>query len=129
MVQKLDPEFKIQWLSALRSGKYKQGHGGLRSRNWTDVDYFCCLGVACDIFDPTAWKLVDDPEAMISDYQDTAAEWGWDGIAFDQVHLPFLDNVNYLTVATYTAPQYLANMNDQEDADFDQIADWIEANL
>lgn len=33
-----------QWIAALRSGKYQQGHGALRSG-----DKFCCLGVLCDI--------------------------------------------------------------------------------
>jgi hypothetical protein len=34
-------------LEALESGEYKQGKGRLRK---TD-DSFCCIGVACDIFD------------------------------------------------------------------------------
>src|SRR5580693_4745905 len=32
------------WISALRSGKYKQGHGHLRYE-----DKYCCLGVACEL--------------------------------------------------------------------------------
>ena len=38
-------EFYTQWISALRSGEYKQGHSTLRYD-----DKFCCLGVACDLF-------------------------------------------------------------------------------
>jgi len=34
------------WLAALRSGKYTQGRGCLRSIE----DKFCCLGVACDVY-------------------------------------------------------------------------------
>lgn len=33
-----------QWIAALRSGKYKQGRGYLRKG-----DYYCCLGVFCDV--------------------------------------------------------------------------------
>lgn len=33
------------WLLALRSGKYKQGGGFLKSMN----NEFCCLGVACEL--------------------------------------------------------------------------------
>ena len=33
-----------KWVKALRSGKYKQGIGQLRSG-----EKFCCLGVACDL--------------------------------------------------------------------------------
>lgn len=32
------------WIAALRSGKYEQGHGVLKSG-----DKFCCLGVACEL--------------------------------------------------------------------------------
>jgi hypothetical protein len=34
-----------KWVSALRSGKYKQGAGQLRDSD----DQFCCLGVLCDL--------------------------------------------------------------------------------
>lgn len=34
------------WIKALKSGKYKQGRGTLR----TDCDEFCCLGVLCDLY-------------------------------------------------------------------------------
>lgn len=43
------------WVAALRSGKYKQGHGYLCSRNG-----FCCWGVACDIVDPNGWRGPED---------------------------------------------------------------------
>jgi hypothetical protein len=33
------------WVEALRSGKYTQGQGRLRSSS----NAFCCLGVACDL--------------------------------------------------------------------------------
>jgi hypothetical protein len=44
-------ELKQQWVTALRSGKYKQGEGALRDQN----DQHCCLGVLCDLVDPTGW--------------------------------------------------------------------------
>ena len=34
-----------EWVKALRSGDYKQGHGRLHVD-----DTYCCLGVACDLF-------------------------------------------------------------------------------
>lgn len=39
---KIDPEFKAEWVAALRSGKYTQGQRGLVD---TENNY-CCLGVA-----------------------------------------------------------------------------------
>jgi hypothetical protein len=47
-----DPEFKhtpeqarALWYAALESGEYKQTRGSLRYN-----DRFCCLGVACDVY-------------------------------------------------------------------------------
>ena len=40
-------ENRRKWEEALESGKYKKGKRYLRSKN----DEFCCLGVACELFD------------------------------------------------------------------------------
>lgn len=47
----MNEEIKKKWVEALRSGKYKQGEGYLRSAD----DKFCCLGVLCDIVSPEGW--------------------------------------------------------------------------
>lgn len=39
-------ELQLKWIEALESGEYKQGKGQLR-----DGDQYCCLGVACDVYD------------------------------------------------------------------------------
>jgi hypothetical protein len=42
-MKKLTPDQLVKkWISALRSGKYKQAHGALKGR-----DGYCCLGVLC----------------------------------------------------------------------------------
>ena len=41
-----------KWVSALRSGKYKQGKALLRSAQ----NEYCCLGVLCDLMSPDTWK-------------------------------------------------------------------------
>lgn len=41
-----------KWIDALRSGKYTQGRGYLKSLN----NEYCCLGVLCDVIDPSKWK-------------------------------------------------------------------------
>lgn len=42
----MNSEIKQQWLEALRSGKYEQGKGELK----TPYGGFCCLGVLCDLY-------------------------------------------------------------------------------
>jgi len=42
----MDAGVKERWVAALRSGKYKQTSGFLRTE-----DGYCCLGVLCDIHD------------------------------------------------------------------------------
>lgn len=39
------PQWVTDWLTALRSGKYKKGVKALRSRD----NSYCCLGVLCEI--------------------------------------------------------------------------------
>lgn len=57
---KLGPNQK-KWLAALESGRYEQGRGYLNCKN-----KFCCLGVACDLFHPTApVKLEGDYDGLI----------------------------------------------------------------
>lgn len=43
----MKPEIKQRWIEALRSGKYEQDRGVLRS---VQTDGFCCLGVLCDLY-------------------------------------------------------------------------------
>ena len=42
-MSKLNPSAQ-KWVEALRSGKYEQTRGALRKGDW-----FCCLGVACEL--------------------------------------------------------------------------------
>lgn len=54
-----------KWVKALRSGKYQQGTGALCNVQEGEPDLFCCLGVACDLYqkengdlkvEQTTWK-------------------------------------------------------------------------
>lgn len=55
----LTQELKDKWVAALRSGEYTQGFCGLRYGN-----EYCCLGVLCDVIDPTQWKIPDQNAAI-----------------------------------------------------------------
>lgn len=49
-------EFQEKWLQALESGEYTQGRGELRSA----TNSYCCLGVACDLYDSNAWVKINN---------------------------------------------------------------------
>lgn len=42
----MNPDIKKRWITALRSGEYKQGKNTLRPTE----DTYCCLGVLCDLY-------------------------------------------------------------------------------
>ena len=51
--------FNRRWIEALRSGTYQQGQCLLRAFGAAQdgsEDLYCCVGVACDLYDPTAWE-------------------------------------------------------------------------
>lgn len=57
----MNPKMKQKWVEALRSGKYEQGKGMLK----TGDGNFCCLGVLADINGETWFqteKVVDEDE-------------------------------------------------------------------
>jgi hypothetical protein len=98
-------EVKAKWIDALRSGKYEQGRGQLRSKD----DEYCCLGVLLDILSPDAWVLntehgcyqsLDDRISVLPNYIEN--EIGRQGELID--------------------------MNDGGKS-FTEIADWIQENV
>ncbi len=128
---KLPPEFKAQWLEALRSGKYQQTRHYLHSKKGG----FCCLGVACDMIgvkwsSPTTFDEDDDTEVEIETHYITKGG-GSDELPSDK-DLPkeVIDCLNQRDADRYKGSlmDYLANMNDNGET-FTQIADWIEENL
>lgn len=68
-----------EWVTALRSGEYKQGKGSLCGNEW-----FCCLGVAADV----GGALNDMGCLMVQfqDGQDSYREPGeFAGVAYDDL--------------------------------------------
>lgn len=58
-----------RWVEALRSGKYKQGRGVLRTSN----NSFCCLGVLADVYNPELWSS-DTEVVSVNNYLDPAGK-------------------------------------------------------
>ena len=110
----MNPEVKEKWVAALRSGKYKQGQGELRSRH----NRFCCLGVLCNTVNARRWRR---PMSGLE------GPWLYNHQAErDALSLPAGLSRDLDLPPDVT--DYLAEWND-EGIGFDAIADWIEAEL
>ena len=140
---KLDPIFKKKWINALRSGQYLQGKQSIR-RTVTTVEgvvvpTYCCLGVALDIIDHDGWVPHLSPAMSRGDFDwrspDGTGMFINANTTMNFRFLPETSNMPNSELPTEmqsshtTFARRLANMNDVEGAAFDQIADWIEANL
>ena len=112
-----------KWLKALRSGKYDQVQGQLREAeyDYDDDDYdaepkltnvvgFCCLGVLCDIA-----------------AKDGGRQWGERGMNDDDETPPEVI-LDYLGLDS-DMTSHLIEMNDDQGASFEEIADEIEFNI
>ena len=110
----MNQQVKEKWLSALRSGDYKQTKSCLHKG-----DGFCCLGVLCDLYgkeNDVEWKLVD--AGIYYEFQDKKAilphsviEWA--GVEDDNPEI---------------CETPLSRLNDNGST-FNEIADLIEKHL
>ena len=100
------------WLEALRSGKYKQGRGSLKEGN-----KYCCLGVACDLYNKTHKVKVDFVNYTSDDQQPNTGlppvVMKWLGLNCPEGRL---ENNHYLST------------ENDNGASFNKIADIIESN-
>ena len=131
-MQKLPVEFKTKWVEALRSGKYKQGKGFLRSIN----DEFCCLGVAYDLcggkwFESNGGvyqtKLGNMRMPMM--YSTLQEEDGYHNDLPKDIVDSFTSHLEDGAMYAGRVANTLAHMNDEQNKSFVEIADYIEANL
>jgi hypothetical protein len=104
----MNPEVKAAWIAALRSGKYKQGRQALRVG-----DFFCCLGVLCDVLNDNLWNPHPGSGRSV---------WGTNSVALsystlESIGLTDLDQSELIT------------LNDDIKASFDAIAKFIEDEL
>ena len=114
----MEPKAKAALLAALRSGKYKQGGGCLR----TSDDNFCCLGVLCDL-----GKNAQEKWFQRNPDNDFFYGHGKDHDG-DMPRLFPPRTVCEKAGLNIEATEALARLNDTGNS-FREIADWIEANL
>jgi len=104
-------EIALKWISALRSGKYKQTNNTLKNSFG-----YCCLGVLCDISEVSEWDSYNEYENNNMFLPESVKEWA--GMSSDVGKFPDSDGPRYST---------LMSKNDSGSS-FNEIADLIETN-
>jgi hypothetical protein len=128
-IRKINPEVKAAWVTALRSGEYKQGQGKLRIEN-----HYCCLSVLCDLHrivtEEGQWMFdghyyyTPDSAKNGNAYSLTSAVKLWIGIGInDTLRVPHKGPTGH------ELPIHLSDLNDEYDLSFSQLADIIEKHL
>lgn len=129
----LRPEHKAKWLTALRSGDYKQGQLVLRNNQ----NEYCCLGVLCDVLKDEIggyWELIDRSYAfkVTSDEAtyDTAGLLpvvaGLTGMGSLGQFSPSTKRAMNASPSRATDHNSLSSLNDSSGMTFAEIADVIE---
>lgn len=118
-VLKMDPEVKARWVEALRSGKYTQVKGALRTPEGCN----CCLGVLAELEGITyrPYDKTKDVAVESGDKENLWFDFGQDGT--------IAGNVPYGFCGLGMDRFDLIRMNDDEGKTFPEIADYIEKNL
>jgi len=108
----MNKEVKQKWIKALRSGRYKQTQGVLREKCNNDKDSFCCLGVLCNVLNRRKWKKDYNGYYSYDSYEDVVP----------------LDVRKEIGLTESKQNKFLS-LNDEENYNFKQIADYIEKKL
>lgn len=115
---------KEAWVSALRSGEYRQGYKRLKTIT-SEETKFCCLGVLCDLASKEGLGQWNGDTFYSTDNQISISELPWDVIYW--AGLPMTaDPVVKGPLGTF---QRLTHLNDHSLFNFHQIADAIEAHF
>jgi hypothetical protein len=130
-------QHRVEWVKALRSGKYTQGHGCLTGFSGDGALNYCCLGVGYAVMGREPIDRVEIFETTAKPYADKPLFGVENGIEA-VYYLPGVEMIEYFglnsTTGLFKLPSdeemkyssdSLAAMNDRR-LSFDQIADMIE---
>jgi len=125
-------DIKEKWVSALRSGQYKQGTGYLiKSANAGGQCKYCCLGVLCDLYlkehdVELSWnsEAISDTEVL-----NVASLYGTEFVLPRQVQEWAGLHEPSPCVEYNDSTEMLSELNDHNGLDFDYLADLIEDSL
>lgn len=125
-------DIKDRWVSALRSGDYKQGTQCLLSESGN----YCCLGVLCDLYmkesnQEVEWETTED---SYGDKMKVASFYGYTTILPETIREwaglnEQSPSVTYVDMDGEGGYFMLSNLNDEHDASFEELAELIEEQL
>jgi hypothetical protein len=119
----MNPELKAKWLEALRSGKYTQGRGRLK----TNDNEYCCLGVLCDVSGKGFWDVF--VERGQPGYTVQGQRLTMTASAVIDEGLPITQILKDGRTYPDSAETALVDMNDREGKSFEEIAKFVEEYL
>lgn len=112
-------------ITALRSGKYNQGRGTLRSRD----NEFCCQGVACHISGKGQWKT-DFDYYVFEDTTGDMDESSWPKLIQNSLGFTDKDSDTFMTMNDIVTNGGFVYGNEnytlREGCTFEEIADAME---
>lgn len=122
----MNENLKKRWITALRSGKYKQGIGKLYN---PEKDTYCCLGVLCNIQRIPIEKYTNMKNLYELDYiknlpKELLVNEPHKSTTFEGPDFDYLGLHNQLVKLNDGA-----NGGIMKSRDFNYIANWIEKNL
>lgn len=129
----MNPEIKAQWLAALRSGEYRQGKHVLHN---VDENTYCCLGVLCDLAVKAAATVADETvyngtitgeATKFGQPDENACADGVTVLPYAVMEWAGISSENPWT--SEAGESELAQLNDDYDYKFPQLADVIERDL
>lgn len=115
-------EAQERWVAALESGNYKQGHTHLRQD-----DYYCCLGIACEVFREELGLRVDRDRDGCTRYNHQSVYLPYKVVQHLRLR-PGAALVGPLRPEFQPVEQVLAGLNDSGNYDFLAIAGFIRDN-
>jgi hypothetical protein len=118
----MNRENALKWIEALRSGEFRQARHKLLVHNYdTNEDSNCCLGVAARLMSIDVPRGTEENN-LASIYRDVA-EW----LGLEIANKP--RDPDDHDSAPFNACQVYTRMNDVDGKSFEEIADFVEAEL
>ena len=119
-------DIAIKWIDALRSGKYTQGFGALRTIDDDGSVCHCVVGVLADVIDPNGWTshVPGQPELESEEEVEPFPAVYWRGKLFG---IP--DSELESAEIPWAAQNKAMGLNDDEMMSFEALADYLEEEL